>query len=137
MVIRRLFVFMLCLGVMGCSVKKVVYTGVGTAAGAGIGYSYHKDLKEAAIGGVAGGTAGVIVAAVQENTENKKYKAGYEKGYNQAQVDIAVQNWNDNTGKCVHDRKEVYRHLTKFKVPEREQDNVIYESHYLTLEDYR
>jgi hypothetical protein len=137
MVIRRLFVFMLCLCVMGCSVRKIVYTGVGTAAGAGIGYSYHKDPKEAAIGGVAGGTAGVIVATVQENTENKKYKAGYEKGYNQAQVDIAVQNWNDNTGKCAHKRNDEYKHLSTFKVPEREQDNVIYESHYVTLEDYR
>jgi len=137
MVIRSSLVFLLCLGVMGCSVKKVVYTGVGTAAGAGIGYSYHKDPQEAAIGAVAGGTAGAVVATVQENTENKKYKAGYEKGYNQAQVDIAVQNWNDNTGKCAHKRNGEYKHLSTFKVPEREQDNVIYESHYVTLEDYR
>ena len=137
MVIRRSLVFMLCLGLMGCSVKKIVYTTVGTAAGAGIGYSYHKDPKEAALGGVAGGATGAIVATVQENTENKKYKAGYEKGYNQAQVDNAVQNWNDNTGKCAHDQKSEFKHLSRFKVPQREQDNVIYESHYLTLEDYR
>ena len=137
MLIRGSLILLLCLGVMGCSVKKVVYTGVGTAAGVGIGYSYHKDPQEAAIGGAAGGVAGAIVATVQENTEDKKYKAGYEKGYNQAQVDIAVQNWNDNTGKCAHDRKDAYKHLTSFKVPEREQDNVIYESHYVTLEDYR
>ena len=70
MLIRGSLIFLLCLGVMGCSVKKVVYTGVGTAAGAGIGYSYHKDPKEAAIGGAAGGAAGAIVATVQENTEN-------------------------------------------------------------------
>ncbi|MDP2654348.1 MAG: hypothetical protein Q8Q08_09995 [Candidatus Omnitrophota bacterium] len=137
MVIRMALVVMVCFGLMGCSVKRIGYTTVGTAAGAGIGYSYHKDPQEAAIGGVAGGASGAIVATVQENTENKKYKAGYEKGYNQAQVDIAVQNWNDNTGKCALKRNGEYKHLSTFKVPEREQDNVIYESHYVTLEDYR
>lgn len=137
MVIRSIFIFMLCLGVMGCTVKEIGYTALGTAAGAGVGYSYHKDSKEAVIGGAVGGTAGAIVAAVQEKTEKSKYKAGFEEGYSQAQVDIAVQNWNDNTGKCAHERKEVYKHLTRFKVPEKEQDNVLYESHYITLEDYR
>ena len=137
MVVQRLLVIALCIGLMGCSVKRVGYTAVGAAAGAGIGYSYHNDTKEAAIGGVAGGTAGAILATVQENTENKKYKAGYEKGYNQSKVDTAVQNWDDNTGKCAHNQKNESKHLVSFKVPQREQDNVVYESHYVTLEDYR
>lgn len=121
----------------GCSVKKIGYLTVGAAAGTGIGYSYNKDTKEAAIGGVAGGTAGVLIATVQENTESKKYKAGYEKGYNQSKVDTAVQDWEENTGKCAHNQKSESKNLASFKVPQREQDQVVYESHYVTLEDYR
>lgn len=137
MVIRLSYILILALGLMGCSVKKIVYTTAGTAVGGGIGYSYHKDPKEAALGGVAGGAVGAIVATVQENSDNKKSKADYEKGYSQAKVDIAVQNWNDNTGKCAHEFNSIHKHLSTFKVPDKEQDNVIYESHYITLEDYR
>lgn len=137
MFIRMALVVMLCFGLMGCSVKRIGYTAVGTAVGAGIGYSYHNDPQETVLGGVAGGTTGAIIATVQENSDNKQNKASYGKGYNQAQVDMAVQNWNENTGKCAHNRNSVYKHLSTFKVPEREQDNVIYESHYVTLEDYR
>ena len=110
---------------------------LGAAAGAGIGYSYHKDPKMAVIGGLGGGVLGAAVGGVENHFDNKNNKASYDKGYNQAQVDAAVQNWDQNTGKCACIKKNEYKHLTEFRVPEKKQDDVTYESHDVTLEDYR
>jgi hypothetical protein len=137
MVTQKLLVIVICVGLVGCSVNRAGYTAIGTAAGAGIGYSYHKQVKEAVIGGVAGGAAGTILVSLQENSVRNKFTQGYQQGYNQANVDIAIHDWNENTGKCANYRKSENKRLACFKVPQREQDNVVYESHYVTLEDYR
>ena len=135
--IKELMVLLMCVSMMGCAAKTVGYSVVGAAAGAGIGYSYHKDPKMAVIGGLGGGALGAAVGGIESYYDNKNNKAAYEKGYNQAQVDIAIQNWDENTGKCACIKKEQYKHLIQFRVPEKKQDQVTYESHNVTLEDYR
>ena len=135
--ITRPVIVIVCLMMTGCVSKTVGYSATGAAAGAGIGYSYHKDAKEAAIGGLAGGALGAVVGGVTEHLEKKSNKAAYDKGYNQAQVDVAVQNWDENTGKNAYLKKSEVKHLTAFKVSEKKQDDVVYDSHYVILEDYR
>jgi hypothetical protein len=137
--IKTIKLFGLLLGTVvlcGCSVKSGLYTLGGTAAGAGIGYSYHHDSKGALVGGLAGGAAGALLGGIQDNSDRAKHKAGYEEGYKQAQLDVAVRNWNDNTGKnSVQEEKP--KRLIEVKVPKQEQDDVVYDEHYITLEDYR
>ena len=135
--IKESIILIMCLSMMGCAAKTVGYSVVGAAAGAGIGYSYHKDPKMAVIGGLGGGVLGATVGGIENHFDNKNNKAAYDKGYNQAQVDIAVQNWDQNTGKCACTKKNEYKHLTEFRVPEKKQDDVSYEAHDVTLEDYR
>src|SRR3989338_7873550 len=63
----------------GCaSAKKITYVGAGSLIGAGAGYAIDRDGKDAAIGGLVGGTAGAIVADFQEKKESKKYKLGFD-----------------------------------------------------------
>jgi hypothetical protein len=120
----------------GCSVKSGLYTLGGTAAGAGVGYSYHHDGKGAAIGGLAGGTAGALLGGLQDNSDKARRKAGYEEGYKRAQLDVAVRDWEENTGKnSVQDERP--KRLIEVKVPKQEENDVIYDEHYVTLEDYR
>ncbi len=128
---------LLCLFAAGCSAKAIGYGAVGAGLGAGGAYAYHKDTKEAVIGGLAGGLIGTAAGSIEQNIQNKKYKLGYEEGYNQAQVDIAIQEWDNNTGQCAYKKKKEYKHLTDFRVPEKKQDDVVYEAHTVTLEDYR
>ncbi len=125
------------LAVCGCSVKSALYTAGGTAAGAGIGYSYHHNGKDALVGGLAGGAAGALIGAIQDHSDKTKHKAGYDEGYKQAELDIAVKDWNDNTGRKSAQDKITYKRLIEVKLPKREQDDVIYEEQYINLEDYR
>ncbi len=127
----------LLLSLTGCAAKTVGFTAAGAAAGAGVGYSLNKDTKETVIGGLAGGLVGATVGGISDHMDKKNYKAAYEKGYNQAQVDVAVANWEENTGKSSYEKKSEIKHLTEFKVPARKEDDIEYESHLITLEDYR
>jgi hypothetical protein len=121
--------------ITGCASKKITYTAAGTLIGAGGGYALDHDGKDAAIGGLAGGITGAVVANVHEKRENKKYKEGYDQGYTQAQLEIAVEDWDTNTGKK---EDEAYsKSYQRIKVPKKEMNDVIYESHYETLEVYQ
>ena len=129
--------FFLEVAVCGCSVQRGVYTAGATAIGAGVGYSYHHSTKEAALGGLAGGAAGAIVGEIQDHIGNSKHKAGFEEGYKKAEADVAIKNWEQNTGKNAGVEKLSSKRLIEVKVPRKEQDNVVYDDHYVTLEDYR
>jgi hypothetical protein len=135
--ITKPVIVVLLLSLTGCAAKTVGFTAAGAAAGAGVGYSLHKDTKETVIGGLAGGTLGAVVGGISDHMDKKNYKAAYDKGYNQAQVDVAVNNWEEKTGKLSYEKKDKIKHLSDFKVPSRKEDDVEYEAHSITLEDYR
>jgi len=120
----------------GCaSAKKVTYVGVGSLIGAGAGYAIDRNGKDAAIGGLVGGTTGAIVADFQEKKENKKYKLGFDQGYTQARLEIAEKYWDQNTGKKEESINS--KSFQRIKIPKKEVNDVVYESHYETLEVYQ
>lgn len=127
--------FVLLPVITGCASKKITYTTAGGLIGAGAGYAIDHDGKDAAIGGLAGGITGAVVANVQEKRENKKYNEGYDQGYTQAQLEIAVEDWDKNTGK--KDDETYSKSYQRIKIPKKEMNDVIYESHYETLEVYQ
>lgn len=135
---KRFFLILLsfCLMAGGCSIRRAAYTAGGAAAGAGIGYSYHHNDKDAVIGGLAGGVAGAVLGTIEDHNGKKRYANGYEEGYDQAKVDLAEEYWDKTTGKGAAESAKPPK-LKKFKVPEYEEDGVVYESHYVVLEDYR
>ena len=136
MKVRLLILTLLCLIVCGCSIRRAAYTAGGAAAGAGIGYSYHHNEKDAVIGGLVGGVAGAVLGTIDDNSGKKRYESGYEEGYDQAKVDLAQEYWDKTTGKGAAESAKTPK-LKKFKVPEYKEDGVVYESHYVVLEDYR
>ncbi len=121
----------------GCSLRQAGYTVGGAGAGGAIGYSIHHDKKEATIGALGGALVGNIGAQIQDSSDKKKHKKDYDEGYAQAQVDIANQNWQAGTGQFAKNNSNLSKHLTRFKVPKREENGVVYDEHYITLEDYR
>ena len=138
MAIQKIFFLsLLSFTLIGCSVQKTSYTAAGAGIAAGVGYSYHHDTKDAVIGGLGGAVTGAVVGQVQEHVQNKKYETGYQKGYTDAQLDVALKNWDEKTGQTAQGNNEDHPKLIQVKVPQREQDDVIYDSHYITLEDYR
>lgn len=120
---------------MGCASKKVMYATTGALIGAGGGYAINQEVKDAAIGGLSGGIAGGILADISENKENRKFKEGYDQGYTQAQLETAIEDWNRNTGK--REGAPYYKSYQRIKIPKKEINDVIYESHYEILETYR
>ncbi|MCA9407203.1 MAG: hypothetical protein KC733_00805 [Candidatus Omnitrophica bacterium] len=118
-----------------CASKKVLYTAGGSLIGAGGGYAIDHDGKDAAIGGLVGGITGAVLADVQIKRENKKYQEGYDQGYTQAQLEIAINNWNDNTGRFSKD--DYLKTYHRLRIPEKIINNVQYESHYETVEVYQ
>ena len=125
---------LLCL-LTGCTMRQAGYTALGAGAGGGIGYSIHKDGKEAAIGGLAGALGGNLVAQWQDKSEKTKHDKDYKEGYQQARVDVAVNNWDTNTGNILAKREP--KRLVSIMVPKREENNVIYDQREVTIEDYR
>ena len=125
------WVGMICLLSTGCTLRQAGYTAVGTAAGGGIGYSIHHDGKEAAIGGLAGALTGNLAGQWQDRIDKTKHDKSYEEGYKRAGVDIAVKNWDQNTGKAGVPRKQ----LVSVMLPKREENGIIYDSREITLED--
>ena len=121
---------LICL-LTGCSFRDAGYTALGAAAGAGIGYSIHHDAKDAVIGGLGGALVGNLAAQWQDKSDKAKQDKSYKEGYNQARVDVATQNWDDNTGKGVDFQKQVVTVL----VPKDKEDGVIYDQRALTLEE--
>ena len=119
----------------GCSVRQAGYTAVGAAAGGGIGYAIHHDGKEAAIGGLAGALGGNLIGQWQDKSEKIKHDKTFQEGYKQASVDIAINNWDANTGK--NQAKDEPKRLVSIMVPKREQNNVIYDAQEVKVEDYR
>ena len=130
-----LICFVLIPACIGCADKKITYTATGSVIGAGGGYAINRDVKDAAIGGLLGGITGSVVANSQINSENKKYKEGYDQGYTQSQLEVANNNWNENTGK---QKEDVYlKSYERIKIPKKEVNDVLYDSHYETLEVYQ
>ncbi len=119
----------------GCASKKYTYPIAGAMIGAGGGYAIDHDGKDAAIGGLSGGITGGLVATFQGKREEKKYRDGYDQGYTQAQLEIAVTDWKTNTGKKIDEMYNPTYH--RIKIPKKEINNVIYETHYETLEVYQ
>ncbi len=119
---------------IGCA-NKLAYVSTGSLIGAGGGYAIDRDSKDAAIGGLVGGTTGAILADIHKKSENKKYQDGYDQGYTQAQLEIAKSNWDENTGK---QKKDVTsKSYERIKIPKKEVNDVLYDSHYETLEVYK
>ncbi len=121
----------------GCSMRQAAYSGLGAVAGAGIGYSIHHNVKDTVIGGLGGAIVGDVTARIQDSNEKRQNKKEYDKGYAQAQVDLADQNWQAGTGQYSQNNSESTRRLARFKVPKREEDGVVYDEHYITLEEYQ
>ncbi|MBP9854905.1 MAG: hypothetical protein KBD53_08565 [Candidatus Omnitrophica bacterium] len=132
---KLILIFILFPAISGCASKKIPYTTAGALIGAGGGYAIDHDGKDAAIGGLAGGITGAIVATVHEKRENKKFNEGFDQGYTQAQLEIAIDDWKTNTGRKTD---EVYSNsYHRIRVPTKEVNNVIYETHFETLEVYQ
>lgn len=130
------YLFLVSLITSACSVRHTAYTTGGAAAGAGIGYSYHHDDTEAAIGAAAGGAVGLILAEIETKNQTKHSEKAYQEGYTQAKVDVAKKYWDHTTGRGAAQSLRPVK-LKRFKVPEYQQDGVVYESHDIVLEDYR
>jgi hypothetical protein len=130
------FLGLVCL-FTGCSIRQAGYSALGAGAGAGIGYSIHHNAKDAVIGGLGGAIVGDVTAQIQDSNEKKQNKKDYDKGYAQAQVDLADQNWQAGTGQYSQNNNESTKRLARYKVPKREEDGVIYDEHYVTLEEYQ
>ena len=125
---------LLCL-LTGCTMRQAGYTALGAGAGGGIGYAIHKDGKDAAIGGLVGALGGNLAAQWQDKNEKAKHDKDYRQGYQQARVDVAVNNWDTNTGKDLGQREP--KRLVSIMVPKRQQNDVIYDSQEVKVEDYR
>ena len=132
---KKILIFVLLPILAGCAGRKVSYVTTGSLIGAGGGYAINRDAKDAAIGGLIGGISGSVIADVEINKENKKYKEAYDKGYTQAQLETALNNWDENTGKGKEDIN--FKSYERIKIPKREINDVLYESHYETLEVYQ
>lgn len=122
---------------VGCSTKEMTYSTVGTAIGAGVGYSFDHDDKEAVIGGLAGGIAGSALGKYQHKRDKKKGDEFFEKGYKQAKLDLALNHWNENTGRQTNESSPVVRRFVPVKIPEQNINGINYESHIIKVEDYQ
>ncbi len=125
----------ICLLTAGCSMRQAGYTVLGAGAGGAVGYSLHHDDKEAAIGALGGALVGNLTGQWQDKSEKNKRDKAYQEGYKQAKVDVAVNDWQDNTGK--QPAKQEPKRLISVMVPKREENNVIYDAQKVTVEDYR
>jgi hypothetical protein len=136
MVLRRNGIVLLTVMVLcGCSANKASYIGTGAVLGGGAGYAINEDGKDAAIGGLVGGIAGAVVSGINEKNMDKKTRQAYAEGYNQAQVEMATEYWEENTGKP---KDVTYRpKLKRMKVEEQESNGVKYKEHYETVEVYQ
>jgi len=121
---------LMCL-LTGCTFRDAGYTALGAGAGAGIGYSIHHNVKDAAIGGLGGALVGNVLAQWQDKSDKSKQDKSYKEGYTQAKVDIATKNWDDNTGKNQAPQKQ----LVTVMVPKGEENSVIYDQREIVLED--
>lgn len=122
---------LICLLSTGCTMRQAGYTALGAAAGGGIGYSIHHDAKSAVIGGLGGALVGNLAGQWQDKIDKNKQDKSYRQGYNQAKVDIATKNWDDNTGKGQQPQKQ----LVTVMVPKGKEDGVIYDQREIILED--
>jgi hypothetical protein len=132
-----LFLLITLILASGCSLRQAGYTVAGAGAGGAIGYSIHHDKKEATIGALGGALVGNIGAQIQDSSDKKKHKKDYEEGYAKAQVDIANENWQTGTGKYSKNSSDLSKRLARYKVPKREENGVVYDEHYITLEEYK
>ncbi|MBF0489357.1 MAG: glycine zipper 2TM domain-containing protein [Candidatus Omnitrophica bacterium] len=135
---KKMF-FILLIGLLssGCSLRQAGYTVGGAGAGGAIGYYIHRDKKEAAIGALGGALVGNIAGQIQDSSDKKKNKTQYDKGYAQAQVDMANQNWQAGTGQYARNNSDLSKRLTRYKVPKRQENGVVYDEHFITLEEYQ
>ena len=138
MMARYLYLFgLLCL-LTGCTFRQAGYSVLGAGAGGGIGYAINPhDPKDAIIGATSGALVGNLAGQWQDNSEKRKQNKSYADGYRQAQVDVAMVDWQEGTGKDSQNNTEQTKRLVRFKVPKREEDGVVYDEHYVTLEDYQ
>ena len=124
---------LICVLASGCTLRQAGYTVAGAAAGGGIGYSIHHNVKDAVIGGLGGALVGDLAGQWQDKSEKIKHDKNYQDGYNQARVDIAKSNWDENTGKGSESKKE----LVYVQLPKREENGVVYDQREITLEDVK
>lgn len=132
---KMILVLLLLPILTGCAGQKAAYVATGSLIGAGGGYAIENDGKDTAIGGLIGGLTGAVLADVHQNKMKRQYEKAYSQGFTQAQLEIAIDNWDINTGKK---EDEIYsKSYQRIKVPKKEINNVVYESHYETLEVYQ
>ncbi len=131
---QRIFFLGIVIILIGCSMNKASYIGTGAVIGGGAGYGIHENEKEAMIGGLAGGIAGAVVGDMQTKKINKKMQEAYEEGYTQAQADVAIEYWDQNTGRPKETRGKPK--LKRVKVEEQEVNGVRYKEHYEYIEVY-
>ena len=121
---------LMCL-LTGCTFRDAGYTALGAGAGAGIGYSIHHNIKDTVIGGLGGALVGNVLAQWQDKSDKTKQDKSYKQGYNQAKMDIANKNWDDNTGKGQQPQKQSVTVL----IPKVEENGVIYDQREIELEN--
>ncbi|MDE1920791.1 MAG: hypothetical protein KGJ09_07340 [Candidatus Omnitrophica bacterium] len=127
-----LFIGLLSVLSSGCTLRDAGYTLGGAAAGGGIGYAIHHDAKDAVIGGLGGALVGNLAAQWQDKIDKNKKDKSYKDGYNQARLDIAKQNWNDNTGKDADGPQPLERTVL---VPKDKENGVIYDQRAVAVEE--
>lgn len=123
--------------ICGCiEFRKAAYHLGAGAIGAGAGYLYDGTPESMVIGGTAASFAGGMLYNSQVNQEEQEYKKGYQAGYQQAQVNIADDYWQENTGKkdCSQSQDKFY---WRIKVGQEPVNGVVYQPHYQTVEVLR
>jgi len=130
---RNKFVYLVCLVLVftGCTFRQAGYTVAGAAAGGGIGYAVGHNTKDAVIGGLGGALIGNLAGQWQDKSEKTKHDKDYQDGYNQAKLDVALKNWNENTGKDTGSKKELY----SITLPKRQEDGILLDEQEITLEE--
>ena len=127
-------VALVCLLTSGCTARQAGFTAVDTVGGGGIGYAINHDAKTAVIGGLGGALVGNLAGQWQDKSEKTKHDKNYQEGYTQAKVDIAKNNWDQNTGK---NTEPPQKQLVSIVLPKREENGVVYDQREITVEDIR
>ena len=129
---RNKHIYLICLIAVlaGCTFRQAGYTVAGAAAGGGIGYAVGHNAKDAVIGGLGGALIGNLAGQWQDKSEKTKQDKSYQDGYTQAKLDMAIKNWDENTGR---DAGSQNQQEYSIMLPKRQEDGIVYDQQEITL----
>lgn len=128
---------LIILTITGCSVRKLSYQATGATMLGGAGYLFERNPIHAAVGGTAGALVGSWLYDNESKREKNQYDKGYNTGYKEAQLKLALDNWENNTGQQYPQPQLAINNYQRIKIPKQELNGVIYEEHYETIEVLR